>query len=74
MSALVEGLRNFGAAAIAAALLLASLAGAAEKDTPSPEEKRETKADYLPRPEDKRKQKADTGIMTDAESSATRGP
>jgi hypothetical protein len=46
----------------AAALLLASLAGAAEKDTPRPEEKREPKADYLPRPEDKREQKADTGI------------
>ena len=50
------------AIAIAAALLLASLASAAEKDTSRPEEKREPKADYLPRPEDKREQKADTGI------------
>ena len=68
MSALVQGLRYFGAivllvaVAIAAALLLASLSDAAEKDIPSPEEKRETKADYLPRPEDKRGQKADARI------------
>lgn len=47
---------------LAAALLLASLAGAAEKDTLRPEDRREAKGDYLLRPEDKREQKADTGI------------
>jgi hypothetical protein len=54
--------------AIAAALLLAFLAGAVEKDILRPEEKRELKADYLPRPqalsrpEDKMELKIDAGI------------